>query len=61
MRVDLTLLDLAEGGVEHLEGTRHTQRDEALLDAVEGGRCGMEGHERSPDVGELIADSPIEG
>ena len=25
-----------------------TQRDEALLDAVEGGRCGVGGHEQSP-------------
>ena len=45
-RVDLTLLDLRKAGVQHLEGARHTQRDEALLDAVEGGRCGMGGHDR---------------
>ena len=59
--VDLALLDPAEGGVEHLQGTRHPQRHQAVLDAVEGGGSGMDGHDRPPDDGEALADGLIEG
>ncbi len=48
--VDLALLDAPEGGVEHFQGSRHSQRHQAVLDAVEGGGSGMDGHGRPPET-----------
>ena len=47
-RVDLALLDRRRvaSSISRARGIR--KRDEAVLDAVEGGRRGMGGHERSP-------------
>jgi hypothetical protein len=46
--VDLALFDTAKGGVEHFQGPRHSERHQAVLDAVQGGGSGMDHHGRSP-------------
>jgi hypothetical protein len=54
--VDLALLDLPDGGVEHFERARHLQRHQAFLDAVEQRGIGMDRHHRPP---EAASPSPI--
>ena len=46
---DLTLLDSPECGVEHFQRTRHLERDEAFLDAIDRRRLRMDGHDRPSD------------
>ena len=44
--VDFALLDAAQRGVEHLEGARHLQADQAVADIVDARGCAGERHGR---------------
>jgi hypothetical protein len=46
--VDLALFDAPQCGIEHFESSRHTQRHQAVLDAVDSRSRGMDGHDRPP-------------
>ena len=46
--VNLPLFDAAQGGVEHLQRTRHLQPNEAVADIVDPRRCCGERHGLSP-------------
>ena len=41
-RAELTTLELADGGVDHLERARHPEADQGLLDAVEQRAVGID-------------------
>ena len=43
-RAEFALLELADGGIDHLERTRHLETDQGPLDAVEHRAVGIGAH-----------------
>ena len=59
--VDLALFDPAQGGIEHLERSRHPQTDQAVADIVEPRRRRSERHGRPAYSRQMAATRLVNG